>query len=62
MPVPQKMIDLVSRFEENRAAYASNAYNEAQLRREFIDPLFTALGLLSLLLFADHKRTQRVTL
>ncbi|MDD5100062.1 MAG: hypothetical protein PHP66_03830 [Syntrophales bacterium] len=62
MPVLQEVIDLVSRFEENRAAYNSSAYNEAQLRREFIDPLFKALGLPSFLLFTDHKRTRRVTL
>jgi hypothetical protein len=34
----------VARFERNRAAYLSGAYNETQVRREFIDPLFCALG------------------
>lgn len=35
---------LVERFERNRDAYLSGAYNETQLRREFVDPFFTALG------------------
>jgi hypothetical protein len=36
--------DLVERFERNIEAYHSPAYNETQLRREFIDPFFEALG------------------
>jgi len=44
MSAPREVLDLVTRFTENLAAYASGAYNEAQLRREFIDPLFSALG------------------
>ncbi len=36
--------DLVRRFEEHRAAYLSGHYNETQLRREFLDPFFEALG------------------
>ncbi len=44
MPAPQEVLDLVSRFEENLAAYTAGAYNETQLRREFIDPFFKALG------------------
>jgi hypothetical protein len=44
MPAPREISELVSRFTENLAAYASGVYNEAQLRREFIDPLFRALG------------------
>ena len=35
---------LVERFGENIDSYRSAAYNEAQVRREFIDPMFTALG------------------
>jgi type I restriction-modification system DNA methylase subunit len=35
---------LVERFERNREAYLSGDYNETQLRREFIDPFFAALG------------------
>jgi hypothetical protein len=44
MPAPREVLDLVARFTENLAAYASGVYNEAQLRREFIDPFFSALG------------------
>jgi hypothetical protein len=36
--------DLVERFQRNIEAYHSPAYNETQLRREFIDPFFEALG------------------
>lgn len=36
--------DLVQRFQRNIEAYRSPAYNETQLRIEFIDPLFETLG------------------
>jgi hypothetical protein len=42
--VPQKVVALIERFERNRDAYRSNEYNEAQVRLEFIDPFFKALG------------------
>ncbi len=35
---------LVKRFEMHRDAYTSQTYNETQVRREFIDPMFIALG------------------
>jgi len=35
---------LVERFSCNIEAYRSPAYNEAQVRIEFVDPMFTALG------------------
>ena len=35
---------LIERFERNRESYKSQGYNETQLRREFIDPFFEALG------------------
>src|SRR3989304_2275859 len=41
---PQSVIDLVYRFTGQRAAYRSGHYNETQLRRDFLDPLFEALG------------------
>jgi hypothetical protein len=44
MPVPAVVRELVQRFEDNHAAYRSGAYNETQVRREFIDPFFEALG------------------
>ncbi|MGH9634019.1 MAG: type I restriction endonuclease [Candidatus Angelobacter sp.] len=42
--VPRLILDLVDRFERNREAYKSGAYNETQVRREFLDPFFKALG------------------
>jgi hypothetical protein len=35
---------LVERFQQNIEAYRNPAYNETQLRIEFIDPFFEALG------------------
>jgi hypothetical protein len=36
--------ELTERFDRNRESYLSGQYNETQLRREFLDPLFIALG------------------
>jgi len=44
MTTPDALIDLVARFDEIRDAYRSGRYNETQVRREFIDPLFGLLG------------------
>ncbi|MEK7684676.1 MAG: DNA methyltransferase, partial [Verrucomicrobiota bacterium] len=44
MSVPQTIRELVERFERQRDAYRSPHYNETQLRREFLDPFFKALG------------------
>jgi len=44
MPAPPEILDLVARFERQADAYKSGAYNETQLRREFLDPFFKALG------------------
>jgi predicted type IV restriction endonuclease len=44
MPIPPKVVDLIERFDEHRDAYRSPEYNEAQVRDEFIDPMFEALG------------------
>src|SRR5258708_5189114 len=41
---PTEILDLVDRFDRNLEAYKSGAYNETQLRREFLDPFFEALG------------------
>ena len=41
---PDAVNRLVDHFDQNRDAYLSGSYNETQLRREFIDPLFEALG------------------
>jgi len=44
MTTPKEILVLVERFARGRDAYRSPAYNETQLRREFLDPFFTALG------------------
>ncbi|HLO17804.1 MAG TPA: TaqI-like C-terminal specificity domain-containing protein [Anaerolineales bacterium] len=44
MTTPDIVQSLVERFEEHRDAYRSGRYNETQLRREFLDPFFEALG------------------
>jgi hypothetical protein len=44
MGTPKEILDLIDRFEANREAYRAGQYNETQLRREFLDPLFKALG------------------
>jgi type I restriction-modification system DNA methylase subunit len=41
---PLQVLELIQRFDRNREAYRSPHYNETQLRREFLDPLFKALG------------------
>ena len=48
MPAPQEVIKLIENFEGNLDAYRSGKYNETQVRRDFIDPLFKALGLKSM--------------
>ncbi|HUI92183.1 MAG TPA: N-6 DNA methylase [Chitinivibrionales bacterium] len=44
MPVPQEISLLVNRFKQNISSYSSPSYNEAQLRQEFLNPFFGALG------------------
>ena len=44
IPCPREVLDLVERFDRNCDAYKSGQYNEMQLRQEFLDPLFAALG------------------
>jgi type I restriction-modification system DNA methylase subunit/predicted type IV restriction endonuclease len=44
MPPPQAIRDLVEHFERNKADLRSNRYNETELRRNFLDPFFEALG------------------
>lgn len=44
MKTPAKVIELIERFDRNLDAYKQGRYNETQLRREFIDPFFKALG------------------
>ena len=44
MPAPPEIVDLVKRFDQYHAKYTSPSYNEFQVRKEFIDPFFEALG------------------
>jgi type I restriction-modification system DNA methylase subunit len=44
MPAPESIKQLVERFEQHYESYRSSKYNETQLRREFLDPFFEALG------------------
>jgi len=44
LTAPNSVHDLVDRFDRNIEAYRSGKYNETQVRREFIDPFFIALG------------------
>jgi hypothetical protein len=44
MDTPKEINELVERFTLHRETYHSGKYNETQLRREFIDPFFKALG------------------
>lgn len=44
MPAPQSVRRLVERFKAAEADGSAKRLNETQIRREFIDPLFDALG------------------
>jgi Eco57I restriction-modification methylase len=41
---PQVIVELVEAFERNLESYSSPQYKEAEVRREYIDPFFEALG------------------
>jgi hypothetical protein len=42
--VPNKVVELVERFQENETVYRSPDYKEAHIRQDFIDPFFAELG------------------
>jgi len=44
MSAPRSVINLVRRFGEQKEKYTTGVYKEAQVRIEFIDPLFRVLG------------------
>lgn len=44
MPAPDKVHELVERFDYNLDSYRSGDYKEARVRSEFIDPMFKELG------------------
>lgn len=41
---PKEMVNLVERFNDHLAEYKSGKYKETEVRRDFIDPMFEALG------------------
>ena len=43
MAIPDKVLELIERFQRNSEAYRQSAYNETQLRQEFLNPFFKAL-------------------
>jgi hypothetical protein len=44
MTAPDTILRLVDRFDSGRIQYTGPAYNETQLRLEFLNPFFVALG------------------
>jgi type I restriction-modification system DNA methylase subunit len=44
MNTPQAVLDLIEHYQRNAVDLRSSRYNETQLRREFLDPFFEALG------------------
>ncbi len=44
MSAPKEIHELIERFDRNLDTYRSGRYNEAQVRQEFINPFFNALG------------------
>jgi predicted type IV restriction endonuclease len=44
MGAPDQIVELMNRFHEQYESYRLPTYNEAQLRQEFVDPFFAALG------------------
>lgn len=44
MTAPPQVAELIERYIRNRSSYERAEYNEAQLRNEFLGPLFGALG------------------
>ena len=43
MTASAKILELVERFDRNIDAYKQGKYNEARVRKEFIDPFFKEL-------------------
>jgi len=44
MAAPAAILEFVRRFQEHHHVYTSGACNETQLRRDFLDTFFAALG------------------
>jgi len=60
MLTPKGVLKLIERFERNRDAYRSHAYNETQLRREFIDPSVHAKSLIQRQIDATDKQIDQL--
>ena len=43
MPIPKSILERIETFRRNLDSYLRPDYKEAQVRQEFIDPLFEAL-------------------
>jgi hypothetical protein len=43
-PAPDALLRLIDRFDQDRKVFLSGDYKEEQLRLEFLNPFFTALG------------------
>ncbi len=41
---PDALLRLIDRFDQDRRVFLSGDYKEEQLRAEFLNPFFTALG------------------
>lgn len=52
---PPEVLNLVERFERELDSYRSGKYNETQARREFIDPMFRALGSAARILYMNFR-------
>jgi hypothetical protein len=44
MSVPKEVSRLIEKFDQHLESYRSGKYNEAQLRNEFLNPFFKAMG------------------
>ena len=44
MPIPASLLERIATFGRNLESYLNPDYKETELRREFLDPLFEALG------------------
>ncbi len=44
MAAPEAILKLCETFSLHEEHYKSSSYNETELRREFLDPFFEALG------------------
>jgi type I restriction-modification system DNA methylase subunit len=44
MAIPQNVLSLVTLFERNKPQYKASGYKEAEVRDEFLNPFFQALG------------------